>query len=498
MQPPQHAYSLEYRSKITKADTNAGMIYKDCVVLNHTAEGNQSVHQGVEVVRGGFIRTFGGTTMSGSLKRSITVWQGIALYVGAVIGSGILILPGMTAGIAGADALFSWGGMILLSIPLSCTFAFLARQYPSAGGVSTFVEKAFGRYAGALIGWFYLIAASAGQFIVPLTGGIYVTDVFHLRNTMAFAIAAVLLVGAVIANYLGLRTSGKVQLVTSGLIVAVLFATILLAIPSIHVGAVIPPYTGSTLGSVGKGAMLIFWSFFGWEAIASLAPEFHHPKRDVMRATWGAVLIVGVLYFGIALAVVGTHSYATGQQSMTQAMNNASLAQVMADAIGQSGAVATAVVALVICLGTTNAFVASISRLAYALSHEKLAPAWFDHIHDERSTPQRAVLLVGVLATGGLVVTYVFHLSMSQLVYIPNSLGIATYILGTAAGVRLIRWWLGKVCASVACAMCVAAYPFVGDFIAIPIVVAVLILGYVLWRTRHEKRKTALISAKTV
>lgn len=247
------------------------------------------------------------------------------------------------------------------------------------------------------------------------------------------------MVGAVAANYLGLRTSGKVQLATSGLIIAVLLATVLMAIPSMHVGGLSIPSSGVALGRMGKGAMLIFWSFFGWEAIASLAPEFHYPGRDVMRATWGAVVIVGVLYFGIALAVVGTHSYA-----------------------------------LVICLGTTNAFVASISRLAYSLSHEKLAPVWFDHISEKRSTPQRAVLLVGVLAGIGLIITYAFHLSMNQLVYIPNSLGIATYVLGTAAGVRLIRWWVGKACAGIACALCLAAYPFVGAFIEIPLVVGVL------------------------
>ncbi|WDL96724.1 APC family permease [Alicyclobacillus sp. ALC3] len=436
--------------------------------------------------------------MSGTLQRTISVWQGIALYVGAVIGSGILILPGMTAGIAGADALFSWGAMIFLSIPLSYTFAFLAREYPSAGGVSTFVEKAFGRYAGGLIGWFYFIAASAGQFIVPLTGGVYVAYVFHLRQEVAFIIAAVLLIGAVTANYLGLRTSGKVQLATSGLIVVVLLTTILLAIPSMHVTGFTSPLSPATWRPIGRGAMLIFWSFFGWEAIASLAPEFHYPKRDVMRATWGAVVIVGMLYFGIALAVVGTHSYSAGHQTMTQAMNNASLAQVMANTVGKGGAVVTAMIALVICLGTTNAFVASISRLAYSLSYEKLAPAFFAHINDRRSTPQRAVLLVGVLAGIGLIVTFVFHLSMSQLVYIPNSLGIATYVLGTAAGVRLIRPWVGKVCATIACILCLVAYPFVGTYIEIPIVVGALCVGYVLWRTRHERRKRQAAVTKVV
>ncbi|MCL6633214.1 MAG: amino acid permease [Alicyclobacillus herbarius] len=432
------------------------------------------------------------------MKRSISVWQGIALYVGAVIGSGILILLGMTAGIAGADALFSWGGMIVLSIPLAYTFAFLAREYLSDGGVSTFVEKAFGRYAGALIGWFYFIAASAGQFIVPLTGGIYVTYVFHLHSVMAFVIAAILLIGAIVGNYFGLRTSGKVQLATSGLINAVLLATILLAIPSMHVSASSIHASRSMFGPVGRAAMLIFWSFFGWEAIASLAPEFHDPERDVMRATWGAVAIVGVLYFGIALAVIGTHSYVVAHQSIAQEMNNASLAQVMAKTIGGSGAMVTAVIALVICLGTTNAFVASISRLAYSLAHEKLAPAWFDHVNEQRSTPQRAVLLVGMLAGVGLIVTYVFNISMSELVYIPNSLGIATYILGTAAGVRLLRSWIGKVCAGIACALCLVAYPFVGTFIEIPMMVAVLCIGYVLWRTRHERRKNRSGRTRTV
>jgi amino acid efflux transporter len=425
-----------------------------------------------------------------NLKTSISVWQGIALYVGAVIGSGILILPGMTAGVAGANALFSWGGMIFLSIPLAYTFALLAREYPSAGGVSTFVEKAFGRYVGALIGWFYFIAASAGQFIVPLTGGIYVTFVFRLPTGFAFLIAAVLLVGAIISNYLGLKTSGKVQLATSGLIVVVLLGTIVFATPSMHASALSPHVSRLMFGAVGRAAMLIFWSFFGWEAIASLAPEFHHPERDVMRATWSAVIIVGLLYFGIALAVVGTHSYSVGQETMAQAMNNASLAQVMTNTIGKSGAVVTAVIALVICLGTTNAFVASISRLAYSLSHEKLAPALFDHINEQRSTPQRAVLLVGILAGIGLVGTYVFNLSMYQLVYIPNSLGIATYIIGTAAGVKLLKSWAGKAASVIACLLCLVAYPFVGAALWIPAIVGIACVLYVTWRTRVDHRIT--------
>ena len=100
--------------------------------------------------------------------------------------------------------------------------------------------------------------------------------------------------------------------------------------------------------------------------------------RGHMRGdTWGAIVIVGILYFGIALAVIGTHSLSVGS-----AMNNASLAQVMSNTIEiGNGAIVTAFIALMHCLGTTNAFVASISRLAYSLAHERVAPSWFDHIN---------------------------------------------------------------------------------------------------------------------
>ncbi len=435
--------------------------------------------------------------MAQSLARSISVWQGIALYIGAVIGSGILILPGMTANIAGADSLLAWGGMVVLSIPLASTFARLARDYPSAGGVATFVERAFGHYAGALVGWFYFAGATAGQFIVPLTGGIYVAYVFDAPRTAAFGIAASILFGAIIANYFGLRTSGKVQLATSSLIVAILMATILVAMPSINWRASMPGVTGIRWNAVGRSAMLIFWSFFGWEAIASLAPEFRHPQRDVQRATWGSLAIVGVLYLGISAAIVGTHAYVRGTAFQGEEMNNASLAHVMGLAIGRTGEVVTALLALAICLGTTNAFVASISRLAYGLARQGVAPAWFDHVDARRATPQRAVLLVGMLAGTGLLLTGILHLSMTQLVYIPNSLGIATYILGTAAGVRLIRHVRGKIYAGIAGALCLAAYPFVGTSIEIPAGVAVCCIGYLLWHRSWEMRRSTSDAKET-
>jgi amino acid efflux transporter len=83
---------------------------------------------------------------------------------------------------------------------------------------------------------------------------------------------------------------------------------------------------------------------------------------------------------------------------MGQSMNSASLARVMGMSVGKGGEVVTALVALLICAGTTNAFVASISRLAYSLARDGLTPKWLDHVNEIYSTPDRGVLMVGLFA----------------------------------------------------------------------------------------------------
>ncbi|WP_369899506.1 APC family permease [Bacillus manliponensis] len=423
--------------------------------------------------------------MSQPLKQTISVSQGIALYVGAVLGSGILILPGMTASIAGSNALVSWMIMVALSIPLACTFAFLSVEYPSSGGILTFAKKAFGYYAGAISGWFFFIAGSVGQIIVALTGGTYIAFAFNLPHVAAYIIAAILLIIAVIGNYIGLQTSGKVQLCLAGLTLLILLSTSILALPTIAYENIKLDISKESIIPIGQSTMLIFWSFFGWEAISSLAPEFKQPrKRNIMKATWWAIIIIGVLYIGIAFVVIGTASYSVGTQTMDQAMNHAAIAQVVEKVVGVNGAIVTAILAFIICLGTNNAFIASMSRLAYSLARENLAPSWLNSINKKYETPSRAVFVVGVLALVGLFISFVFHISLEQLVFIPNSLAIATYIVGTAAGVKLITNTFGKALALIACILCLAAYPFIGTFIMVPVVVAFVCLGYIVWKRR--------------
>ena len=93
--------------------------------------------------------------------------QGVALYAGAVLGSGVLVIPAVAAELAGPASLLAWGAMTLLTLPLALTMSLLSARFPGGGGVSTFVREAFGPAASAVVGWAFLLAVPLGA---PLAG----------------------------------------------------------------------------------------------------------------------------------------------------------------------------------------------------------------------------------------------------------------------------------------------------------------------------------------
>ncbi|WP_233600211.1 amino acid permease [Micromonospora sp. M71_S20] len=74
----------------------------------------------------------------------IGVARGTALYVGAVLGPGVLVLPALAVQAAGPASLLAWTAMLALSVPIAAAFAALGIRHPDSGGVATFTRRAFG------------------------------------------------------------------------------------------------------------------------------------------------------------------------------------------------------------------------------------------------------------------------------------------------------------------------------------------------------------------
>jgi amino acid efflux transporter len=422
----------------------------------------------------------------GELQRSITLPQAVALYGGAVVGAGVLILPGVAASVAGPASLVAWGFDGLLGLPIAFTFAALASRFPDAGGVAAFASRAFGPAVGAIIGWFYFVAASVAQALVALTGAHYAADALDLPPSATFAVAGGILAVSVAANARGLRTSAGLQLILSASVAVVLLTAVVVAIPEVDAGR-LGPFLPSGWSAVGHAAVLLFFAYFGWEAITHLSSEFRNPARDVPRATVLAVILVTALYLGVAFAVVSTATYGTAS------LDRIAVARVLGKGLGVSAESVAAVAAVAITLGTTNAFVAATSRLGYALGRDGALPAILSRVSG-RGVPVVSVLVVGAIGWLGLLLAYVREWGAEAFLVMPTSLVIVVYLVGMGSGVRLLSGH-DRLLAAIAALLCVAIMPFAGVTLAIPLAVAAAACAYrlisrYLRRPRRSSRRS--------
>lgn len=416
------------------------------------------------------------TPQSHTLQQSIGLWHAVALYTCAVLGAGVLVLPGQAASLAGPASVVAWGFSCLIGIPLALTFAALASRFPDAGGVAAYGSRAFGARMGGVTGWWYFVAGSIGQTIVPLTAGYYVASALDLPGPYAYPIAGVVLAIAVGMNLRGARIGGRVQIGLAAVVAAILVVTAFVALPDARPGAFVP-FAPHGIGGIGQAVLVLFFAFAGWEAVAHLAAEFRDVRRDLTRATVITVAIVIVLYLAIAFAVVATGAYGSPSS------DRVSIGLILSRGLGVGSTVVMAVVAVVICLGTTTAFVASVSRLGYALGRDGWLPRRLARI-SEHDVPAAGMWAVGGIGATGLLISFLGGWGTQDIVFIPSTLVLATYLVGTASAVRLLSRG-ARALALAAFLLLLVVVPFAGWHALIAVGVAAAALLYRAIATRR-------------
>ncbi|MBN3756720.1 amino acid permease [Paraburkholderia sp. Tr-20389] len=363
-------------------------------------------------------------------RGSLSVMQGAALYVGAVLGTGVIALPALAAEAAGPASLVAWLALVLLSAPLAATFAALGARYPDAGGVSTYVRNAFGARAAAIVGWCFYFAVPAGAPAAAMFGGAYVAEAFGGGEWTVIGTAAVLMLTVTLANALGLTVSGRLQLVLAALLVALLLAAVIASAPHAQI-ANLQPFAPHGWLAVFPAAALLVWSFAGWEAITHLAAEFRRPAHDLPLAAGIAVVVVGVLYMGVATMSVMVLGPLAGTSS-------APLAELLARGLGGKVHMLAAVAALLLTLGTMNAYFAGAAKLGAALGRDGALPQWLAQGSRAGDVPRRSLFTIAGLATFALIVVVIAGVGPKPLVLLTTGSFVTVYALGTAAALRLL------------------------------------------------------------
>lgn len=365
-------------------------------------------------------------------RTDLSVTQGAALSVGAVLGTGLISLPALAAEAAGPASLVAWLALILLSAPLAWTFAALGARYPDAGGVATYAGMAFGPRVAAAVGWTFYFAVPLGAPVaVAFTGG-YVSDVLGGGRLTELATFLVIVGTAYVMNWFGLRISGRVQVVLSISLATMLVVTVLAALPHLD-RASLTPFAPHGWSGIGAAAALLVWGFAGWEALSSLSGEYRNPRRDVPRATLIAVAVVGVLY----LAVAAVSVLALGP---ALAGSRAPLADLLAIGLGGPVRALTAVIAVVLTLGAVNAYFAGASRLGVALANEGALPA---RVFGAQRRSLTFIFLAGIACV-------LLPLDLHTAALLTTGCFTLVYVIGTAAALRLLTGLRARLVAGTA------------------------------------------------
>jgi len=394
----------------------------------------------------------------------LTTSRGASLYIGALLGPGLLLLPGLAAAQAGPASIVAWLALLLLSGLFAAVFSALGRHNPSAGGVIGYVTAGLGRRAGLATGWMFLAGVVCGAPIVCLIGASYVTELTGGGQLARAAVAAALLLTVVGLAARGLRASAAAQLVLVSLLAGVVIVAVAGSAGTARAGNWTPFAPHGWL-SVGSAAATLMFSFVGWEAVAPLTTRFADPRRQLPRVVAIALAVTTALYLGLAIATISV----LGPQAAT----DVPLAGLLSHAIGAAGPDIAAVAAIVLTLGATNAYINGAASMA-----GQLAPGRRGHGPVFR-------LLAAITATGLLlIILYGLQIvSTAALVAVPTALFLAVYLGAMAAAARVLH---GPVrLATLPAALAVTAMlGFCGWALAVPAAVTLAVS----WRARARTR----------
>ncbi|GAA2126699.1 hypothetical protein GCM10009759_79200 [Kitasatospora saccharophila] len=376
-----------------------------------------------------------------------------ALYVGALLGPSLLLLPGLAARAAGPASLLAWLALLGLSGLIATVFCALGTRLGSSGGVAGYTAAGLGARAGRAAGWCFLAGVVAGAPVVCLIGGSYAAAAVGADGGTAVRAGLVLLALVLGVRLLGVRTGAGLQLaLVSGLVGLVLLAALGSA-PAAR-AAHWTPFLPHGWAGVARAAPPLMFAFVGWEAAASLTTRLRDPRRQLRRVVLIAFAVTSLLCLGLAAATVAVLGPGAG--------GPVPLADLMRAALGSRGPLLAAGAAVVLTLAATNTYLTGAAALLDAL----LPPgAATDPTPSPASGPasgatpgpasgrRGSLVVVGAtVLTGGPLFALVGTglLTTAQLVAVPTALFLAVYLTCTAAAVRVLDG-MPRLAAAVSC-----------------------------------------------
>ena len=240
----------------------------------------------------------------GELKKVLGFWDLMGIGIGQIIGSGIMVLTGITIALTGAGTPFAFLLAAILVICPNMVLAVLGSAVPATGGMYTYVRD----YIGKKTGFFYLALLVVGQLVLAMfaiTFATYACDLIPGLNKTVVAFAILTL--CYIMNVLGVEMAAKLQNILVIVLIAAMALFIIFGLPKVHWDAFAGMDKIMPNGFINflTGASLLTFATGGAEFLSELGGEMKNPGRDLPRAMIGSTVLVAVVYAFIGIVAAG-------------------------------------------------------------------------------------------------------------------------------------------------------------------------------------------------
>ncbi|MBN1435870.1 MAG: amino acid permease [Sedimentisphaerales bacterium] len=358
------------------------------------------------------------------LKRQFGFWGVFSIAAGAMISSGLFVLPGLVFSEAGSAIVISYALAGLMIVPAMLSQAELTTAMPKSGGTYFFIERAMGALPGTYAGlanWFSIALKSAFALVGIGAFARLIWPDMTVGQIKAIAVGAC--VFFTVLNIVSVKGTGWAQILLVVLLLGCLGAFIGLGVPEYQrlSGAGARPFEGMmgrgwmhVLGTVG----MVFVSFGGLTAVASVAEEIREPGRNIPRGMFAAAAVVTLIYIAAIFVTVGVLGAGELDGNLTP------LSSAAGKFMGRWGMVLLSLGAMLAFVTTANGGILAASRSPMAMSRDGLLPSLVEKASKRFGTPW-----VSVLVTSGFMVVVIVVLDIGDLVKAASMMMLVLFLL---------------------------------------------------------------------
>lgn len=320
------------------------------------------------------------------LKKDLGLIHIFCITSGAMISSGLFVLPGIAFEKAGPAIIISYLIAGLLALPGMLSLVEMTTAMPKAGadcyGIIRSMGPGVGTVAG-LLSWFALAMKSA----FALIGFALLAITFVNVNMYVIAIAGCLIFLTI--NMVGVKEAGVLQLILAGVLFFIMTFYIIRGIPFVEVQR-FEPFASKGIVPIFSVAGYVFISYAGLLKLASMAEEIRNPSKNIPLGMLITLSVVTIFYFLMIFVTVGVLDGKVLSGSLTPISDGASAF------MNIPGKIIITIAALMAFMTTANAGIMTAARSLVPLSRDRLFPGIFARIHPRFGTPYYALFLTGI------------------------------------------------------------------------------------------------------